>query len=374
MSLTISVESQLEGIAREAWDRLIAQCPDSTVFQSYAWIASWSRVFADPSSIRVFAAYEAHELVGLAPLFLSQRSGLTLARQRLCFLGEAHSDYLTFPSVGSSPRIIHYLLDEIDRLTPANVGIDLGEIPETSTLAVCLTERSSRGAASIFAGSRVVCPLLDIRDNDVGVERALRKESVRRQEGKLRSLGDLTMEHITEPDAVEPCLEAFFEQHVRRWSSTRYPSLFQRPRNREFYRLFVRELGASGHVIFSVLRLDGRPIAQHLGMISGQDLLWYKPSFDLAFARYSPGQVLLKFLITYARERGYRALDFTRGDEAFKFRFSSRARFNRSFLWARRPAHRWWMALEHSARTTVRRVRHALHRGSGKQKSSTTTT
>jgi CelD/BcsL family acetyltransferase involved in cellulose biosynthesis len=77
--------------------------------------------------------------------------------------------------------------------------------------------------------------------------------------------------------------------------------------------------------------VDGAPAAFHLGFVSEGDLLWYKPSFNPALARYSPGEVLLRELLLYAGEHRLSGLDFTRGDEAFKRRFSDMERCTKSF-------------------------------------------
>ena len=53
---------------------------------------------------------------------------------------------------------------------------------------------------------------------------------------------------------------------------------------------------------------------------------WYKPSFDPAFARRSPGEVLLRALIEQAHVEGATYFDFGLGDEAFKARFATERR------------------------------------------------
>jgi hypothetical protein len=61
--------------------------------------------------------------------------------------------------------------------------------------------------------------------------------------------------------------------------------------------------------------------------------IWYKPTFNTAFRRYSPGEILLGSLIEYARAEGCTFFDFARGDEAFKRRFASSTEHNVSFDW-----------------------------------------
>jgi CelD/BcsL family acetyltransferase involved in cellulose biosynthesis len=88
----------------------------------------------------------------------------------------------------------------------------------------------------------------------------------------------------------------------------------------------VETLAPTGYLRFSVVSLDGRPIALHLGFECNGRFIWYKPTFDVALARHSPGEVLIKYLLEDAHARGLLEFDFGPGEEAFKYRFSNYAR------------------------------------------------
>jgi CelD/BcsL family acetyltransferase involved in cellulose biosynthesis len=94
-------------------------------------------------------------------------------------------------------------------------------------------------------------------------------------------------------------------------------------------------------VLFTTVSVEGRPAAYHYGFLSGEDLLWYKPSFEVELSAHSPGQALLYALVEWCVETGRAGLDFTRGDEAFKRRLATEFPWNASFVFDRTPAHRW---------------------------------
>jgi CelD/BcsL family acetyltransferase involved in cellulose biosynthesis len=342
----------------ETWDALVARCPDSTIFQTYGWHHAWLRtVGKDLADVRIFAAYRGSELIGLAPLWHGTHRNADAKRPTTYFLGLWHSDYLTFPAAPEEPDVIPALLDALDAHLPAHTPIEFSEVSQRTRLARSLAQRALRRFSDVFVESRTACPRLAIRGNEDVVLRMLRKESLRRHEKKLRQLGEVTVEHLTQASEIEPLLDVFFEQHVKRWSGTPFPSLFRLDYNREFYRELTRNLAPRGGVIFSVLRLNRRPVAHHLGLCSRDDFLWYKPSFDTALAECSPGEVLLKNLISHAQEMGFASLDFTRGAEAFKSRFSSQVDYNQSTRWVRGSFNRMVTRLERSLRSAARRVR-----------------
>ena len=159
------------------------------------------------------------------------------------------------------------------------------------------------------------------------VDDRLRKKSLRRHERGLARQGAVTTDTLTTTDDVLPLLDAFFfEQHVARWKSADVESLFTQPVNRDFYRAVTRHLGTTGQLRFTVIRLDEVPIAAHFGFLQAGRFIWYKPCFDPALAKLSPGEVLIKKLLERAQQEGATEFDFTIGSEPFKYRFSSGVR------------------------------------------------
>ena len=333
---TIQVHHRLDDVPVLAWDSLVARCPDSTVFQTHGWIKSWVECCLPPTAqLRIFAAYRNDQLVGLAPLWLGRDPDSSSTAERLRVLGMRHSDYLTFPVEGACPEIMSDLLAAIDRGTRSNVTVVLPEVPQFSTLALCLARRAAEPSSGVLLRSRTPCPRLLIQDNDAGVRRMLHKKSIRRHERQLGRLGAVRIEHLLDAAAIGPLLESFFNQHVDRWARTPYPSLFQRDRNRRFYRELVNRLGAKGGIIFTSVHLNEHIVAQHFGLSSKGTLIWYKPTFDIALRKCSPGEVMLSSLIRYAQDSSLVSLDFTRGDEPFKARFASDIAYNSSYVWVR---------------------------------------
>jgi CelD/BcsL family acetyltransferase involved in cellulose biosynthesis len=178
----------------------------------------------------------------------------------------------------------------------------------------------------LIADQDMPCPTLLIEGHEHEALRILNKSSLRRRQNGLARSGALTVRHLKRADEIEPLLDCFFDQHVRRWAPTSSPSLFVDPRNREFYRHLTRNLSSSGWLLFTVVEHDGRPIAFHYGFDRHGVVTWYKPSFDPAFASRSPGLALLRHLIEYAVTNRRRELDFSLGDEAFKSRFTNHVR------------------------------------------------
>ncbi len=347
--------NSIDAVDAHQWDELCLHCPDATVFQSRQWLRAWAEVFATPpADLKLIVAIDGERLVGLAPLVRRPAVGSTDEPWRI--LGDDYSDYQLFPAWAGSQAVIDALFEGIDRSLPRGDTLVLRDVPQFSQLGLSLAERASRSASGIVASEFMPCPTLRLRNNPVGVARVLNKSSLRRSERSLRRLGSVAIKHLQQPADISPLLEDLFAQHIERWKDTSYPSLFLRPENRRFYVLASDALSRSGQLLYTTVCVDGRTVAQHFGLRSRSSLLWYKPTFDIGLRQHSPGDVLLKSLIEYARDNDLVELDFTRGDEAFKSRFASAVGFNRTYVWYRRRALRLKAQLTAAGKASLRRV------------------
>jgi len=333
----VETVSDLEDLGEDSWNDLLGRAEGCSIFQSYGWIHAWWNTFSDNRrQLLVLLAVLDEKIVGIAPLFLERDANRPTSCADIRFIGEGHADYLNFLVDKETPYVVDTLLGEITRMPSSWSHFYANEIPESSRLGLALQKLVDKRYHRLRALGRTPCPSLNIADHEEYLSSILRKQSIRRNTARILKMGELKVQHHCRKEDIVLLLNDFFQQHIDRWSVTNHPSLFLKQENRSFYHRLVDHLCKEGKLIFTSLALDGRAIAYHLGLVSGSDFLWYKPSFDITLAQYSPGEILLKELFVMAFERKFRRFDFTRGDEAFKKRFADQITYNVSFTWYRR--------------------------------------
>jgi CelD/BcsL family acetyltransferase involved in cellulose biosynthesis len=82
-----------------------------------------------------------------------------------------------------------------------------------------------------------------------------------------------------------------------------------------------------GCLQLSFLEIDGKKAAAYLSF-DYLDRIWvYNSGLDRQFMEYSPGWVLLAYLLRWSNENHRSEFDFMRGDEDYKYRFGAIDRF-----------------------------------------------
>ncbi len=306
---------------RGAWNALVERSPTSTIFQTWEMHASWLSACGAGVEPCVLIAEAGGKLVGIAPLVAGSRR-----KQRLVqFIGARMFDYADFIFDSGDPDVLPGLLGAVAERIPFD-QMYLRDIPGTSpTIAALDAWCKARG---VYRDSRVLYPAPTRIFNNPAADRELpNKKSLKRHYNYFHKAGRLKFRNCHGPAEIGPYLDVFFEQHVERRAATDAPSLFLDPGMREFFRALVRSLPLEW-LLFSVVLFNDEPIAMHFGFEYGGRITWYKPAFDTKYAKHSPGEVLIKYLLEYALERNVQELDFTIGDEPFKYRFANHTRHN----------------------------------------------
>lgn len=150
---------------------------------------------------------------------------------------------------------------------------------------------------------------------------SLVKDDARRRRRLGEQVGPLHLEVDDPGDDVLPFAVDVKGEQMRR---TLGVSLFDDPRNERF----LRALRERGLLLATTLRAGGRLLAVWLGAI--HEGRWYGWIFaydpDPALRRYSLGRQLLYAMLRESLERGHRELDFSIGDEDYKWYFATHAR------------------------------------------------
>ncbi len=325
--MQVYVETSLNNISPEEWDALAAVSPTHTVFQTNAWHRAWWQTIREGQDLFLICVKENNQLIGIGPFFISRKGKLKILK----FMGTGQADYCDFLYSDRRPDILKemfgFLAQHKDRWDAAA----LDYIPEESFSTMKLPQECA--ALSLFCRqyAQHKCPTLIFDQHKNNVREVLDKKSLKRHAHYFEKKGGYSVKHLTDAASINPYLNTFFEQHIQRRQTAGTSSLFLDPKNKEFYRKLVEHLSRQGSIVFTVIESEGDAIAFHFGFLFGERFIWYKPSFNPAFAKHSPGEVLLKELLTFVLTQDCREFDFTIGDEAFKTRFSNEVRKNNSY-------------------------------------------
>ena len=146
----------------------------------------------------------------------------------------------------------------------------------------------------------------------------------RRKARRLDEMGKISFQITDGSDTglLKTVSRAMVCQKRKRYVETGAPDFLSRSARAAFFTDPDPSLVQSGMLNISCLRLDGRVITAHWGMVYREKFYYYMPSFERGpWTAFSPGERLLEELFKWSFQKGVRIFDFTIGEESYKDRW-----------------------------------------------------
>jgi CelD/BcsL family acetyltransferase involved in cellulose biosynthesis len=144
------------------------------------------------------------------------------------------------------------------------------------------------------------------REGGVKTSGSTRKK-MRQDWNRLSAAGAVDI--VNDPAAIEEATEVFLALEAAGWKGRQGTALLNKPADANFARRFLKNLAAERKASVALLRLDGRPIAAQVLLYAGDMAYTWKTAFDEAYAKYSPGALLVDRLTEQLFDAGIAAIE-----------------------------------------------------------------
>jgi len=314
------------------WNQLLVRGLSHVPFLRFEYLSDWWQTrgggeWPSDAELIILVAREADELIGIAPFFITDHEG----EKRLLLVGSIEiSDFLDLIVPADKVKLFAAaILDYfVENLVPLGVNtLDLYNLLEDSPTLPALAEAAQASGFSITQNSLQQAPFIKLPgDWEVYLESLDKKQrhEIRR---KMRRAAEAEipaeMVILSDPDLLDTNIEAFLSLMAQDPEK----ESFLTPAMREQFRINARQTHECGCLQLSFLRIGGENAAAYLSF-DYQNRIWvYNSGLDRRFMEYSPGWVLLGYLLKWANENKREEFDFMRGNEDYKYKFGAVDRF-----------------------------------------------
>lgn len=259
--------------------------------------ATWHNFFAQDDSARIILIWKKsvgadRQLIALLPMVSDTRTwfGVPLAtgfRNDMKFLGTPLIDH------DHADEALDELLAAMSKTAPFPSAWLFDEMPAQGAFAEAFTaalERAGWLARSFDKSQRV---LLDAsRPSDEYLAEALsskKRKEYRRQANRLKDMGELQFEMVSESGTIGEALEELFQLERQGWKGANHTAILDREAWTGFFRDGMAGVANSGQASVARLLLDGKAIAAALVLTAGDAAWFYKIAYREDLAQYSPG-------------------------------------------------------------------------------------
>ena len=310
-----------------AWDELLKHSILDVPFLNYSHLKIWWQTRGGgewPSSdeLAVVSACEGKELFGLAPLFIHDNHTLMLlGSKEIC----DYLDLIVKPE--NLQPFIKGLVNFISSSSfPKWDQIILHNLMQSSETIGILKETAQKMGWEFSMDCHKQSPYILLPGNWneylLSIDKKQRHE-IRRKMRRAEEKSDLRWYFIEDEHHFDDAVNDFLGLMEKDEEKLR----FLTPQMKGHMRAVMQWAFENKILQLSFLEIGGRRAAAYYCFNYQNKILVYNSGFDPDFGEFSPGWVLLGYLLKWANENRVSEFDFMRGNEDYKYRFGGKDRF-----------------------------------------------
>jgi CelD/BcsL family acetyltransferase involved in cellulose biosynthesis len=271
--------------------------------------------------------------VGLAPLYVG--NGTTEPRD-LHFLGQGLSDYADIIAPRERPDILEELVASVLVRRQLWDGIDLEEIPAESPSRGFLDRVREAGGVPAVWHTTVRCPYLPIEGSwetfyasmGKGFRHEVRNKLNRWNSSNRGRTKGLELRYVDRREVDSMFMDEVVALSDERRSADGHRSPFLNHPDQEFLREALPLMGRRNQLRVGELRSGDALLAFMLAYHWQGVVYTWNTQYDPAYVEYSLGRIVLVSLAEQSFREGCHELDFMRGEESYKFQWTTLCRTN----------------------------------------------
>jgi CelD/BcsL family acetyltransferase involved in cellulose biosynthesis len=329
--LNLTLHTTLPEGLQDDWNNLLAESISHVPFLRYEYLRTWWETRGGgewpDASLALVTAHENGRLVGAAPLF---HSSLHPGGPALLNLGCIEiSDYLDILARPDDlPRFLEALLPFLDeQKIPKWHALHLYNLLEDSPSPDAIKKAAEKFGWEFETERLQHSPYIplpgDWEQYLSGIDKKQRHE-IRRKMRRSEEAGIPVDWYIVE-DAAS--LESEIDAFLKLMEFDPEKAKFLTPAMRDQMSATIRCAFQAGCLQLAFFQVNGAKAAAYLSFDYLNRLWVYNSGINPEFKDYSPGWVLLGYLLKWANDHGRAAFDFMRGNEDYKYRFGAVDRF-----------------------------------------------
>ena len=286
--IKVTIDSPNLGLGPH-WDDLVARASSNVFMNPAALIAARETGFAD---LRVLLAWQdkaGGKLVGLWALRLRKLAPLWPA-----LLEALPYEYAFLSSAVVDPA---HADDVIEAFLSA---IEKGALPKVLNLPSLDAEGPCYSALLKALARRGIDPLVVSKlsrpyvTRQFGVKRSgSTRKKLRQDWNRLSAHGTADVVNDRTPAGVREAFETFLALEKVSWKGDRGTAVLSREADAAFVRRMIENLAEKRNASVAQLRINGEVVAAQVLMYCGNTAYTWKTAFDAAYAKYSPGALLV---------------------------------------------------------------------------------
>jgi CelD/BcsL family acetyltransferase involved in cellulose biosynthesis len=346
------------------WNILLERSQNDTLFLRHEWFKCWWKAFGKDKQLFLLLAVENDELVGIAPLMITNVKYRGLRLREIGFLQDDNSPRSDLISLNKEAlnSIIRFLKDN-NNLWDI---VSLKNIPKDSETAKALPEVLKQNKLAFLASKGKFSPYITINSGwqaFISDKSSKFRKVMRNKINRVKRLGEYTITKIENINGNKGVINSICDISEKSWKAECNGDIARSKENKYFFEELSSAAGNKGWLNIWLLNIkDNHPIAYEYHLKYKNKAYALRADFDETYRDFTPGSVLEYKILEETFNDGVIEYDFCGNAYGYKMNWADNVREHVTFeIFGSTPTARLLYGLENFALPIARRLKNHLY-------------
>jgi len=294
----------------------LSKSSEISIFQSFEWQYTWHKNINEinnKDNLHIVSIYFGQKIIAIIPFIKDECFKIKI----LTLTGFPFADYcdcLIDQNFFTQNQKVKYFIQEYLLKIKDIDLIKINKIKHGSNFFYLIDEKNFK--EDNFKSYELI-------KNNISEDIIPKKiaSDTKRQIRRLEEIGNLSFKIVKSEEDKKRIIDFFFEKKEEQLKVTNNWNYLKNKKNKNFIEN-INTFSDNSHL--SCLLLNEKIIAAHLGYYWKNKMFYIFPVYDPNYSKFSPGNILLYYLIDKLFSESGKVFDFTTGDETYKTKISNK--------------------------------------------------
>lgn len=314
---------------KDEWDDLLSKSDTDYVFLTYDWIDACVKHFHKTGELLIVNVFHDNKLVGIAPLVIMKKRYMVFTVKVVCFIGTGISDRMDFIIDGNKEEIITLILDYLMKIKRRWDIVDLQEIAESTGTMKIIQRYIKNNKIMNIIGPQARSFFIEFNKNKNVIFQKYSTRLCRRlRKNKLTSLNFKVERHMDGDINAQNLFSTISNIERYSWKGEGQCGIFSKRESKCFHKQIFDKFSNNKWLDVAILNIDAKPAAYIYNYLYKRKSYNYNIAFDKKYYNFSPGVILMMWMLKDSASKDISEFDFIRGDGLWKRRLTETFRIH----------------------------------------------
>jgi CelD/BcsL family acetyltransferase involved in cellulose biosynthesis len=301
----------------DEWKELLTKSDSDIPFLTFEWFRIWIQSFAPREDLRIYVVFQDSTPVCIFPLYKTCEKHHHIPFHTLSFLANAHSSRsdILFLKEANKGQIFSFLLEELFKAEK----FDYIKVPEFPThndsnfkeIERYLIQKNLKYSLEEEKKPPLIYVKSDWDSFFKGIKGHFRRNLQRRIRNAQKTCGELR-HTVFDPGVHElkEWINRGLELEHQGWKGKAGSSILSQKKIQQFYLNIAEHFSQNNQLYSSVVTLGDQLAAFNFSFIYNNTFYLIKVAYNESLSNFSPGQIMIYFLLQEVFEKGLKKFDF----------------------------------------------------------------